>query len=612
MHGGGYQGGGSNESRLNGVYLPALTKDLVVVTINYRLNIFGFLAGTPVTDEGVGTGNWGILDQRAALRWTRDHIAAFGGDPQRVFLVGESAGGASVHNHLVREKSFGLFHSAGIESGGYTLIYGQKNRSSYDKIYDQVVSLAQCDDAACLRGKSSDELLAIYAQAQQKGGSFEPVVDGVDLVDDIARLTRDGPTAPNVPVLVGSVREDLSAFAGLDTLGCEPTSCEESDFRKWAEQLRTGGAAIDDGWGLTPFPAIDVDDMVEIYNKAEVKLPGGGNTKWWWAARHAGSDATMICPARRAAMWLSSRNKKKQDQEEEGGSTFLYMFTHVPLGRSGVYPQLAHHASEIPFVFHVLAAEGPNADKYHIRASEVSLSAAMSWHWRNMAATGTPNDADSPVGTWPVYDRNTTDQTQVFGDTVGVVNGLKRAQCDFWDKVQAAKAVQVEEQVAHVAQVATVAKRVELHSNSNDTTRSGWRVCDVSEHPYSARGDGVTKDTLAIRTALAECDEVSLPAGKSFLSGPLNLTSNQRLVVDGTLLASTDRHDYPLIAPLMGYGWGDDMNCFGPGAAPYKIVVGSLRYRYDYDHRNTLRSVVVLNEWMVYCVCGCNYLISEV
>ena len=91
-----------------------------------------------------------------------------------------------------------------------------------------------------------------------------------------------------------------------------------------------------------------------------------------------------------------------------------------------------------------------------------------------------------------------------------------------------------------------------------------WRVCAVTEPGFDAVGDGVTVDSASIREALVQCDEVVLPARKSFLTGPQNLSSNQVLRVDGTLLASTDPTDYPLIAPLMGYGWGDDMNCESP------------------------------------------------
>ena len=123
MHGGGYQGGGANESRLNGTWDASLY-NMIVVTTNYRLNIFGFLASQSLRerDPAGSTGNYGILDQRAALRWVQDNIASFGGDPTRVLLAGESAGGASVYNHLVRPNSWGLFSRAAAESGAYTLV----------------------------------------------------------------------------------------------------------------------------------------------------------------------------------------------------------------------------------------------------------------------------------------------------------------------------------------------------------------------------------------------------------------------------------------------------------------------------------------------------------
>jgi len=105
---------------------------------------------------------------------------------------------------------------------------------------------------------------------------------------------------------------------------------------------------------------------------------------------------------------------------------------------------------------------------------------------------------------------------------------------------------------------------------------SAWRVCDVTA--FGAVGDGSSDATAAIRACLAACDEVVLKHGGAFVSGPLNLTSNQVLRVDGTLLASQEPRDYPLVAPLLGYGWSNDMNCFAPGAAPHKVVVGKLRY----------------------------------
>lgn len=105
-----------------------------------------------------------------------------------------------------------------------------------------------------------------------------------------------------------------------------------------------------------------------------------------------------------------------------------------------------------------------------------------------------------------------------------------------------------------------------------------WSSCEVTSAAFGAVGDGVTSDTAAIRAALEQCDRVILPKGGTYLSGPVNLTSNQELVVDGTMLASSDRSEYPLVLPVMGYGWGNDENCFPPGTTPHKVVVGSLRY----------------------------------
>jgi hypothetical protein len=107
---------------------------------------------------------------------------------------------------------------------------------------------------------------------------------------------------------------------------------------------------------------------------------------------------------------------------------------------------------------------------------------------------------------------------------------------------------------------------------------TGRRYAQVCAYHGERIGDGITDDTVALRSSLAACDEVRLKVGRAFLSGPLNLTSNQRLVVDGTLLASQDKRAYPLIAPVLGYGWSNDENCFPPDAAPHKIVIGRLRY----------------------------------
>ena len=416
VHGGGYQGGGGNESRLNGIYDVVLTQDMVVVVPNYRLNVFGFLGSRELRarDPDGSTGNYGILDQRAALKWTRDNIGDFGGDASRVLLVGESAGGASVHNHLVRKDSWGLFQRAGIESGGYTLVMPQPNATEFETEFQELLKNTKCKDVACLEALDADTLFAA-------GGNFQPAMDGVDLTAQVEALWSRGVLAPGVPVLVGSVREDLGAGWMFPRLSCKPEKCAQADFEAAAKQLKQ-----------TTHPTLDVARMTAAYGANEVKLPGGEYTKWYWAGLHAGSDAAMVCPARHTAIWATKGKVK----------AYLYHFTHVPVGSSGQYPRLAHHASEIPFVFHVLNATGPNADEYFMHGNvEVELSAAMATYWRNFASSGDPNvNADRGGGAtnlphWPAYEHSGSDTTMVFDDVPATKAGLKRAQCDIWDSL---------------------------------------------------------------------------------------------------------------------------------------------------------------------------------
>ncbi len=105
-----------------------------------------------------------------------------------------------------------------------------------------------------------------------------------------------------------------------------------------------------------------------------------------------------------------------------------------------------------------------------------------------------------------------------------------------------------------------------------------WQVCDVTSARFGAVGDGVSIDTASIRAALTTCNEIVLPAGRVFASGPLNLSSNQIFRVDGTLIASDDPNDYPVVLPVIGYGWSHDQNCFPVDATRNKVVEGALRY----------------------------------
>ena len=419
VHGGSYQSGGANESRLNGTW--DVRQGVIMVTTNYRLNIFGFLASDALRarDPEGGTGAYGILDQRASLRWVQANIRQFGGDPARVLLVGESAGGASVYNHLVRPRSYGLFSRAIAESGGYTLILPQPTHDEFERVYRTVLELSNCSAPACLEGVDADELLRVAANVQLRPGvvDFEPVVDGVDLTGQIAELVHKGHVAPHVPFMAGGTREDLCYplwAAPHVQLECAPGRCTRDDFRDFVARVQPSFT----GWS--------VDEMVEAYANAadEVALPGGNLTRWYWAAHHMGSDFCMLCPARRSVAAVAAAHSASS-------AAYAYLFAHAPDGPSGVYPHLAHHASEIPFVFDDESAVGPDAAAFHISRRERPLARTMAAAWAHFARVG------SPPPWWPEYKQNGT--WMLFGEEGGVRPQFKRARCDLWDRAVPAR-----------------------------------------------------------------------------------------------------------------------------------------------------------------------------
>eukprot|EP00928_Gymnodinium_smaydae_P043134 TRINITY_DN28969_c0_g2_i1.p1 TRINITY_DN28969_c0_g2~~TRINITY_DN28969_c0_g2_i1.p1 ORF type:complete len:554 (-),score=61.42 TRINITY_DN28969_c0_g2_i1:239-1900(-) len=415
IHGGGYVGGGGNETRLNGTWDVALMKSqLAIVTISYRLGVFGFLAADELRDRDPlgGTGNYGLLDQRLAMRWVQDNIASFGGDPQRVLIVGQSAGANSVSQHLVRQKSWGLFSRAGLESGAFYEGWKPKTVQSQRALYLRVLQHAGCcvkDGPACLVAASTTRLLNA---SLAEGMKFGPVVDGVDLEEPGVELAMQGKLAP-VPILVGSVSED-----GLDDpvqdVKCSGELCSEADFRFWIK------TAFEKKVGR-PFSELEVSRLVKLYG--DDSLRAGIFTRWYWAMQHAGADEWAGCYARRTAAWATAA----------GQSAFFYRWTYVPRGPNGAFPSLAHHACEQPFIFHVLAEtskqKAEDGGMYQIDASEVQLSTAVVRYWTSMAAIG------APVGEvqWKPFAKRR--EGLVIDSEFSMEADLRGAQCDFWDEM---------------------------------------------------------------------------------------------------------------------------------------------------------------------------------
>ncbi len=385
IHGGGFVNGGSSIRLYSGRRLAATT-GRVVVSINYRLGPFGFLAHPAF---GAPRGNYGIMDQQAALRWVRDNIAAFGGDPGNVTIFGESAGAMSVCLHLVAPASRGLFHRAIMQSG-FCLSHGSPAAAA-----SKAGALAKalgCGSgpavAACLRSKSTASVLKALrlkkAHFHAKGVQWFPTFDGTTIPAAPLKLIRAG-RFNKVPLILGSNKDEGTIFTLQGGLMWTR--------KKYIAQVRAlFGDRADDV--LKRYP-------VTAYRNARA------------AFSDMFGDAAIVCPTRRAARAHSGA----------GARTYLYHFSLVPAFSIKLLGAL--HGVEIPFVF--------NNYPFRIgkfRKKERALSRMIGGYWTRFAATGDPNQPGAPR--WSPY-RARTDRFLRFDTPVKAGVGLKKSQCDFWD-----------------------------------------------------------------------------------------------------------------------------------------------------------------------------------
>lgn len=443
LHGGGYTHGGGNESRLNGTWNAARSipgadpAGRIMVTLNYRLNVFGFLGGAVLRGRGTGgpgvaaanaTGNWGLQDQRAALAWVRTHAAAFGGDPARVMLVGESAGAGSVSCHLASPASWPLLTRAAAESGAFAdwvaLAHGTAE-ANLATVAQRVrcdsgsalrlrgirhkrdrVTLSELDESAgrdssympddmvsCLMRTDSAALLAAGADLV-----WAPTVDGAELAQHPAVQLAQGQVA-RVPFLLGTNRDEGASFIG--PMPHAPNATTEGDFRL--------GLAM--RYNLS---ASDLNLLSDLYN-ASAYPATACCSPWWWAASHAVGDQKMSCASYRAANNYSALGVS---------DTYLYLFAHAPFAASSDN-EFAFHSAEIPYVFHV--------DTLLDGARGVALADTVAAYWLRFAATSNPNSGASDASTvWPQYTAQ-SNPTLVIASPAVVDTDLWRARCSFWE-----------------------------------------------------------------------------------------------------------------------------------------------------------------------------------
>lgn len=371
FYGGAFRAGCASAPLYRGDQLAR--KDVVVVTFNYRVGALGFLGHPELSREssdGV-SGNYGLLDQIAALRWVQDNIAAFGGDPANVTVFGESAGAMAIHLLSLSPQAKGLFHRVIAQSGACfaparrpasrTALPGENLQFLTDAL-EQGSAFAQGLGAAAL-----DQLRSLpakrIAQANDAGSSW-PVIDGWLVPDDIHSRYERG-DVPDLPMLLGFNADEGVMFA--------PPAITAERFRAYVAQ-RYGRHA---GALLQAYPA-DGDEQALASLRALTGDSLFGWPIWTWA--------------------------RLQSQATSSG-VYLYAFEHRP-----PYPALprysgvkAMHGAEIAYVFqHLLPADWAWTGHDH------ELSEALACYWTQFARSGNPNDPARSAGLplWPRYDES--------------------------------------------------------------------------------------------------------------------------------------------------------------------------------------------------------------
>lgn len=368
IHGGGFVIGSGSQPIYDGG--PLVRRgDVVVVTINYRLGTLGFL--DLGEQGGEATPNAGILDQIAALRWVRENVAAFGGDPQNVTIFGESAGGMSVGTLLGCPAARGLFQRAVAQSGACQGVHADRESSSaVTAAVLATVGLAT-PHLRQLRDVPAEKLMAAQQQVSLQmltmGGKhllpFQPVVDGDTLVRHPIEEVREG-NAAGVSLLVGTTRDEWKLFGFMDP------EVRQLDAHKIAARIQQR------------LPHADGERLVAGYRASR---PESDWTSLWLALE---TDRVFRIPAIRLA-----------ETQGAHAPVHAYWFTWESPGFGGLLG--ACHAIELPFVFGALHMQG--ADQFVGTGPEAHALAERTMDaWLSFARGGDPGHPGVPA--WPGYD----------------------------------------------------------------------------------------------------------------------------------------------------------------------------------------------------------------
>jgi len=394
MHGGYNVMGSASQARdgavvLDGSYV-AEHGPAVVVTIQYRLGNLGFLAQRALDAEDPSglAGNYGLLDQIAALQWVQRNIARFGGDPTRVLVHGYSAGSIDTCSLVVSPLAKGLFSRAAMHSWPCVALPRVDQENDGDR-YATTIGCADAHDVAqCMRDKPVEMAVSAGASLGASGSIHHgATIDGYVITESPYDTIAAG-KHNHMPLIIGTTSaefETLIKHTPLDKVH------SEDDYNAALKRMFPKKLA-----------AVSAMYPVSAFSSAREALVA------------LQSDRIVVCPEKRVARLASASQSEP---------VRVYVFTHAFEG-PGFLKTPHGHGVDVPFLFHTLATQ-----HYAGSPSELALSDAMVGDYVRFAASGDPN-ANAP--TWPAYDA-TTDTYLVLDDAITTANGYHAKECAFWD-----------------------------------------------------------------------------------------------------------------------------------------------------------------------------------
>jgi|GEM_PF-476945 len=379
IHGGGFTSGGSSCEVYDGEYMAS--EDVVFVSINYRVGILGYLAHPELTAESADkvSGNYGVLDQIAALEWVKNNIAAFGGNPQNVTIMGQSAGAASVNALVASPKAKGLFKNAfamsfdSVSSDWDTLT----NKSAEGQAAFANKSLKE------MREMTTAELLKLQTDGAYRSA---PCVDGKVLPENFRKALESG-TANDVALISGMVEGDSALFAAW------PAATEDEYKEHVAAMCGGDQTLIDLCLKAYPVTVATLDDAVKLLKRD-----------------------TMMASQNYITIARDAGNAKS--------GTYLYFFTHVMPGPDAAASG-AFHTSDVPYFLNVFSAER----KDYWAQVDYNMGKTMSGYLLNFAKTGNPGESGSVK--WNATQKDYS-YLELKSDSVTVT--MNADQKEFWNE----------------------------------------------------------------------------------------------------------------------------------------------------------------------------------